>query len=294
VFRRLSFALAALLVALVSAAGVSAAEPAPKGLAGAFELQGTNGYKLLGLIASTGKVGVLTLFVDSRHAGVTYEARGEVTKESAHFDLGRLGEINVAVQPTGRMETVRPTCGKPVTVEGSRYVGTIDFHGEEGFTEAEVTATPVRLKSLLEIVCPGFGVAETSGGLGPGVRLEAKRKGGPSLKLERNHPRARVFYEAEMQERFEGLAIRRTVAGYLGAGAFSVTPSLGAATFAAGSPFVGKATYAGSRPPHEIKPGEGTWRGSLAVNFPGRAHVRLAGPGFKASIIGASRHESHF
>lgn len=292
--KALAAATASMLLLAVPVA--TAAEPAPKGIAGAFELQGTNGYGLMGLIGSTGKVGVLTLFVGKKGREATYFARGEVTKEGARFDLGKLGEVDFTTQPTGQMETVHPSCGKPVTVEGEEYVGTFEFHGEEGFTEATATSTPLRLKPILDIVCPGFSVSQTSGGLGRGVRLDVHRKKGPSLELERNHEGARVFYEARVSETSGTAKVERSVSGHLASGSLEVDQSLSKATFAAGSPFAGKGTYVGVHPPNLVraKPGKGTWRGSLKVDFPGRAGVRLAGPGFSASIIHATRQESRF
>ncbi len=184
----------ALLLSLLVAVPTAAAdEPLPKGAEGAFELQGTHGYEVLGIVGSTGtpgrrSSGGLILSVSRKGDHATYFVRGEVTKEHVHFDLGALGEIDAAVQPTGRNETVRSKRGKSATVEGREYVGTIDFHGEEGFTNAEATRTPLRLDPLANLVCAGIAISEASGGRGPGIELKVAAKRGPRLTIEENVP----------------------------------------------------------------------------------------------------------
>jgi hypothetical protein len=287
------------LVALLAAVAPSAIadEALPKGAEGTFQLQGTNGYKVFGLIGSTGKArasGLLALSVSNRAGDATYIVRGEVTKEHVHFDLGLLGEIDVAVQPTGRMETVGSECGRSTRLEGEEYVGTIDFHGEEGFTEVEASRAPLRLEPFFDFVCAGtVGVGTTEGRGLPGVQIDVESNEGPRLKLDQNHPGAPVVYEAHLSEKEGEIHVMRTVTGRLGAGALRYGSSLDSASFDPAAPFSGSATYRGRRPWHEARPGEGTWRGDLKVDFPGHAGVRLAGPAFSASIVPARRTESH-
>jgi len=220
--------------------------------------------------------------------------RGEVTRDHVHFDLGDVGEIDVAVQPTGRSETIGSKCGKPKRIEGQEYVGTIAFHGEEGFTDAGATRTPLRLDPILDLVCGGASSSETRSGRGlPGVGLKVLAKDGPRLRLDQNHPGARVSYEAEVNEEEGGVKVQRRVTGHLGAGALTYAPSLESARFCAAAPFSGQATYTGKTPPHETRPGRGTWRGALKVDLPGHAAVPLAGPTFSASIISAKHGDFH-
>jgi hypothetical protein len=283
---------------MVVPAAALAAEPAPKGAEGSFVLRGTHGYRIEGLIASTGKSGVLILTVAKKSGdgsvGVIYTARGEVTTEAVHFDLGGLGEIDVAVQPTAATEAVGTMCdGGAKTAPAQEYVGTIEFKGEERFTEVTTSRTPLLWGPVAQLVCgrPST-VSETSGEGVRGVRLEAQRKGGPSLQLNQNHPGAPTLYEAQVVERHDGLTATRFTIGHLGAGALRATPSLGGATFAGGGPFSGSATYVGTKPPREADPGRGTWSGDLTVDFPGRAATPLTGPGFRATIGHARRVEN--
>ncbi len=195
-------------------------------------------------------------------------------------------------QPTGHTETVRPGCGKPITLEGREFVGTIEFHGEEGFTEARAQRTPLRFDLLAEIGCGVSSEGESFGVGTPGARLRIACRGGPKLQVNQNRPGASVRYEAQITERHPGLTINRTVGGHLGAGAFGFDPTLTKASFTAGAPFAGSATYRGFRPPRGTQVAHGAWRGNLTVDFPGRADVPLAGPGFRAAIIHANRTES--
>lgn len=292
-FRR--FLIPALLaLLLVAAPAATADEPLPKGAEGSFQLKGTGGYTLVGIVGSTGTEGVLTLIVGKHGASAFYVARGEVTREHVHFDLGDLGEIDVAVQPTGRSETIGSECGKPQTIPGEEYVGTIAFHGEEGFTDAEATRTPLRLGPIFNLVCGEFVSSGTVSGRGlPGVELKVLGKDGSRLRLDQNRPGARVSYEAKLAETEGDVRVHRTVAGLLPAGALSYAPSLESASFSPGAPFAGRATYSGKTPTHEAHPGHGSWRGSLKVDFPGHAAVRLAGPTFSASIVPAKHTDFH-
>src|ERR1700744_3877828 len=201
--RLLTSMLVAVAFAALLAPAASADETLGKGLEGSFALKGTHGFEIKALIASYGKgdAGQLVLFVGKKNQQAIYITKGTVTKESVDFDLGALGEVKAAVQPTGKKETLTSECtgGEKQTIEGEEYVGTIAFHGEEGFTEVAATRAPLSLAPLTELVCGGTTVGGHEGGDGlRGAGLEIKRKGGPSLKLAKNRPGARVFYSAHM------------------------------------------------------------------------------------------------
>jgi hypothetical protein len=201
------------------------------------------------------------------------------------------------VQPNGNTETLNSRCdggGKSTTIPTYDYVGAIEFHGEEGFTEATTTRTHLLLGTTLNKLVCGTSVSagEDFGPRTPGVQIRARQKRGPTLQLNQNHHGARVLYSAEIAEQDGAVRVDRSVAGRLGAGALDYAPSLGSATFTGAGPFEGEATYAGVHPPHGFHPGSGTWRGDLKVDFPGAAGVRLAGPAFSAAIIHAHHSES--
>jgi hypothetical protein len=294
VFRRLLCSvLAALSVVVLVGPPAGAAEPSISGPDGSFLLMGTHGYEIEGWIVSSGKgdAGLLLLFVGKRGEQAIYRFHGTVTRAAVDFDLGALGQFDAAVQPTGKQETLTSKCGNggPQTIEGTEYVGTIAFHGEEGFTEAEAVRTPLLLSPLTEIVC-GSTVEGKEGGDGVrGAGLAVKRQGGPLLTLAQNRPGAPVFYSGHLNEKKGTVTVERTVTGYLRGGAMTYAPSLATAHFVGTSPFSGAATYAGRSLPRPGRPGTGLWRGDLTVDFPGHAGVPLAGPGFKASIFAVHR-----
>jgi hypothetical protein len=292
--RVVSGLLAAVVLAALFAPAASADETLGKGLEGSFTLKGSHGYEIKALIASYGEgdAGQLVLFAGKKNQQAIYIVKGTVTKESVGFDLGALGEVKAAVRPTGKKETLTSECtgGEKQTIEREEYVGTIAFHGEEGFTEVEATRAPLSLTPLTELVCPAITTEGHEGGDGVrGAGLAIKRKGGPSLKLAQNRPGARVFYSAHMKEKSGTVRVERTVGGYLGGSALTFAPSLATAHFAGAAPFSGSATYAGKSLPNVSRPGKGPWRGNLTVDFPGHADVPIAGPGFKASIFALHR-----
>ena len=292
--RASAIAAAALVLAVVP--GAVAAGPPPKlAFDGAIELSATHGYRVFGLVASFEGKAQVSLFVGKSGEEAIYTAQGEGTDDSVNVDFGSLGKVDLELRPTGQNETVRSKCGKrATTVPGSEFVGTVEFHGEEGFTEFSATQLPLRLEPLLDLVCGSLAVTGMEGGSGvPGVLLKAKTANSPSLLIEQNHPGARVFYKAKMHEKEGRVQVSRSVSGHLGAGALRYAPSLESASFAAASPFAGTATYTGLTAPSEAGPGHGTWRGSLKVDFPGHVGVPIAGLGFKASIVHARRTESH-
>jgi hypothetical protein len=296
--RVLSSLLAAVAFAALLAPAASADEALGKGLVGSFTLKGTHGYKINALIASFGEgdAGRLVLFVGKKNQQAIYVAKGTVTKESVDFDLGALGEVKAAVQLTGKKETVTSDCAgdEKQTVEREEYVGTIRFHGEEGFTEAVATRAPLSLAPLTELVCGELTTEGHEGGDGVrGAGLAIKRKGGPSLKLAQNRPGARVFYQAQIKEKEGTVTVERSVGGYLAASALAFAPSLKTAHLTGAAPFSGSAAYLGKSLPSVSQPGKGSWSGNLTVDFPGHADVPIAGPGFEASIFAVHRDKPH-
>lgn len=293
--RRLIAVVAAIaLMALVP--GAVAAEPPPKlAFNGAIELTGSNGYRVFGLIASFEGKAQVSLFVKKAGGVAIYTARGEGTDDRVNVDFGPLGKVDLAVRPTGGSETIR-SCGgkgKPTTVPAWEFVGTLEFHGEGGFTEFSAANLPLLVDPLVHLICGSpVGIATTSGSHVGGVLLKAKAANSPALLIQQNHPGARVFYEAKMHEKEGSVQVSRNVSGRLPAGSIRYASSLGSASFAGSSPFTGKAAFAGRTPPGETRAGTGSWRGSLRVDFPGHPGVPIAGPAFKASIVHARRTES--
>lgn len=292
--RRSIAVLAAVALSAVAPAAVAAEAPPKLAFNGTFELSATNGFHVFGLVASFEGKAQVSLFVGRAGETAIYTARGVGTANSVAVDFGPLGKADLEVRPTGESETLHSKCGGPkaTTIPGSEFVGTAEFHGEDGFTEFSATNLPLRYEPLLNLICPGPSSGTTSGSHVSGVQLKVKTPKSPSLLIQQNHPGAPVFYEAKMHEKEGTVQVSRTVRGHLGAGAIRYAPTLESASFTAASPFTGKATYTGRTAPKEVRPGAGAWRGSLKVDFPGHPRVPIAGPSFKATIIHAHRTES--
>lgn len=265
-----------------------AAPPVPPG---GFRLPGSNGYSLT--VTSyykpgTDRGGVL-VFVRAHRAAVLYSTRATVTETSIDADLGPVGRIDVDFVPSGKSHLERPECGgRGVAIESGDYVGTIDFNGEQGYSEAHATAARGDARFALGLVCGGS-LDEGVGGHSPGALLRAHGRGGTRFEFEarKNSPSRPARFSASLHERRGSLAIVRGVQAEAGAAAFDFDVPAGTAGVSPPAPFDGEASF--RRGPD--KPA--SWRGDLSVDFPGRADVHLAGPGTRASLIRAVQNPSH-
>lgn len=283
------FALAVIGLALFSAASSAFADPPLP--PGGFRLRASNGYSLtvVSFHKPNTERGEVLVFANAGGSGVLYFTRATVSDTSIEADLGAVGKIDVDFVASGESRMERSQCGRrPVAVDSGRYVGTIDFHGELGYSEAEATSARGDAKFTLGLVC-GKVLDEGFGGHSPGALLRVHRRGGTRFEFEarKNSPSRVARFNASISERRGPLLIDRAVTSEGGPAAFDYDVPAGTATVAPPSPFAGKATY---RRPAK---GPATWRGSLFVDFPGRAGVRLTGAGSRASLMRAVQNPSH-
>jgi hypothetical protein len=288
-------ALAALLLLAAPVGAASGRAPdgpePPLGWAYAFELEGSNGFELIALpgIGYGSSSGGILLVARNRFSAATYKAPATVTAETPttatiEADLGALGRISVRLVPTGRQKSVRVGCeGKKRTqVEAARYEGTIEFHGEEGFTEVSATGAPVDYEIFRRITCSEL---ESHSGRyyprGASLEIRSPRRGKPALGVSATklHPGGRTWVTARTAERRGEIAITREL-GVLGrTGALRYDEDLGAATLRPPAPFAGQARF-------DLKTGPASrWTGNLTVDFPGRSDVPLTGPGFAFDLF---------
>ncbi len=257
------------------------------GAAGAFTLHGSNGFRIVVLAYSRradGR-GEVLIFVERRHAGVSYFAPANVTDAHIEADLGGLGTIAAQFVPNGHIEEEESPCeNEPTQFEAGAYQGTIEFRGEEAYTEASATRVRAEIKPFLAFGCFGPGESETIGPGLPGAGLKVRSAArNLVLQVNENRPGARVTYRAEMHERRGKIAIVRSVEGAARSGAFVFSHDLATATLSPPAPFSGTGSFdRNAAPPNR-------WSGSLAIDFPGRSHVPLSGPGIKATLVPA-RH----
>lgn len=272
-------------VALASSTTGRAAAFVPPG----FTLKSSNGFtiKLIALLGSTTSSSAVSIVVVSDRTGaVSYFVPATTTEDSIEVDLGGLGHVAVSFHPTGGTTTEKSACDKRHTfhVENGYYEGTIDFHGEEGYTEVEASRAEGDAHMLLDIVC---GAEKDESGTGPGLpgaelRVRGPRKSSlPSLTVVENDPRAPVQLEVNMGEQRGEISIERTIRMKAPRTAFDYDSKLRTATLDPPAPFSGKARF------RRMGLHRSRWRGNLTVDLPGRSNVPLAGGEFRASLFHA-------
>jgi hypothetical protein len=251
--------------------------PIPPG----FQLQASNGYTLaVSALGFTRRRDTLLLTVGKKGQEVSYEAPATVTETSIHADLGALAQISVEFQRSGKAASVR--CNgerEPIRFDSGPWVGTIDFHGEEGFTAVEATSAPGYVeRAALGPFCGGVSFGGTPE-RATGAALYVRNPGlGPALSVYKHRPGAAALIIAYLSEWDEGIRIDRTLDGWMPGRDFSYASGLRTATVAPPGPFTGSARFdlgakAGRR-----------WSGDLTVDMPGRADVPLTGPLLRATL----------
>lgn len=259
---------------------------------GAFRLQGTNGFSILVMALSRPhfRHGEVLVWATKRNASVIYVAPASVTDTSIDADLGAVGELSVAFEPSGPPESVDTSCEQagPVPYEPGAWVGTIDIEGEEGFTRVQRSRAKAIVSPFIEALCGSSASGETMGHGIRGARLFARsatKKHALYLQANKNHRNATVRLEASLEERRGKMFVTRAVTDHYPAASFSFDPLLRTATLAPPAPFSGSATF------HRLAKPANRWTGRLAIDFPGRADVSLAGNRFDTTLVHAKREE---
>lgn len=277
--------------AITTAAGPTAtAKLEPITVEASFRLKASHGYfiRAVAYPEGSGQKGTINLTVSHPGGVVSYSAPAYVTADVIRADLGSLGKVDVVRHPSGRKKTVHPKClGGRQTYEPGTYEGIVEFNGEQGYTRARETRLP-QLPFWLVFAghgsCGG-GYGESSGPGEPGARLRAvsfAHGRSLSLQVNKNSRKARAVFTASLQERRNGIRIYREVTGEASPKAFRFDPSLRTATLSPGVPFSGAASL--SRDKNSFSP---IWTGDLALDFPGRDAVPLAGSSVHASLVHA-------
>jgi len=276
-------------IVLVGAPAASLASPiVPPG----FKLKASNGYSLT--VSSFHKPdtdrGEVLVLASTQRAAVLYFARGTVTDTSIDADLGAVGKIDVDFASSGKTRKEHSDCNrKPLAIDSGRYLGTIEFNGEQGYSEAHATEARGDAKFILSLVCPGGPDSEGFGGHSPGALLRVHRQSGASFEFEarKNSPSRPARFNASIDEHRGKLAITRGVETEAAPAAFDYDVSAGTATVSPPAPFDGEAIF------HRGPGKSASWHGDLNVDFPGRAGVSLAGASSHASLVRAVQNPSH-
>lgn len=251
-----------------------------------FALHASNGYGLAVFAvappeAEDNEGGVYLFLVRGKRTLVTYSTPATVSTTTIDVDLGKLGRISVSRVATGRTKRVRRGCepGRTKRVKAERYEGTIEFHGEEGFTDVSATSAPLEYT----IFC---GSPEGSGPprekILPGARLDVEKRRPEKYRLEfdatQRRPGARTLVSVEVAEQRGEMNIYRATSTWASADALRYDQLLHGATVRPPAPFDGYGSFdAGAF-------GAKRWTGNLTVDLPGHSNVPITGPGFSASL----------
>ncbi len=309
----------ACLVALAGLSGIASANPnTPKtfptaacpvhgsiksnvsySCAAEFTLRASNGYRITVSADAEGQTNQVVLSVEGHDGNVRYSVPGKVTAGSIRAKFGDLGRVSVRFHPSGRERNVRvpKKCMKErppvVTSRLGKFVGTIKFRGERGFTEVSArsalggTGDPLA-DTPKKLQCD-FRESETERerelesvslhGAPPGgaaISFNASRLFGdfPAL-AESSKPLPpkgdRYLFVAFASEKVGQMSIVRSTAALGESKDFAVGNDLTSATVQPPSPFTGSGIFLRN------DDGSTSWTGSLAVPMPGLGTVKLTG-----------------
>ncbi len=283
---RVLFALGAVIFVTASTASAASKSSAPNSgqlfVPSSFELQGSNGYSIfvLGVPSRKGQPATIELFVQTKHTGVFYSAPATVTETSIQANLGELGQISVSFHRSGLPTTAISKCGRPVAFDSGNFEGKIDFHGEEGYTEAEAVSVPGNIDLLLNGICGGFSTGGGSNPFSPGAELYLRNPAlGAQFSVAKSRPNSPARFEVDDREYHDGISIQRFAAFVMPSAAFAYSPRLQTATVHPSAPFSGEAHF------DRRKKANRRWSGDLAIDLPGRTGLPLTGHQLRAYLI---------
>lgn len=225
----------------------------------------------------------LYLINPKQHALVAYSTPATVTDTTIEADLGELGRISVTRVPIGRTKSVR-IChrGPKRQIEVERYEGTIEFHGEEGFTDVSATSAPLESTPLCFSHDGNEGGGKRPDKVLPGARLDVEKYRGHQYRLEfdavKERPGARTKVSVEVEEHRGKMEIHRVTSFLATPGALHFSHGLHTATVRPPAPFAGHGSF------DDDARGANRWTGNLTVDLPGHSDVPVTGPGFTASL----------
>jgi hypothetical protein len=283
---RVLFALGAVMLVTASTASAASKSPPPNSgqlfVPSSFELQGSNGYSIfvLGIPSRKGRPATVDLFAQKKHAGVYYSAPATVTETSIDADLGEVGEISVSFHQSGVAAIASPHCGRPVSFDSGSFEGKIDFHGEEGYTEAQATSVPGNIDFLLNGTCGGFVTSGGSNPFSPGAELYLRNPAlGAQFSVAKSRPDSPARFEVSDREYRAGTSIQRFAALVMPPAAFTYGPRLQTATVRPPAPFSGTAHF------DRHKKANRRWSGDLTIDLPGRAGLPLTDRSLRAYLV---------
>jgi hypothetical protein len=256
-FRRLLLGLLATALLAPAAAGAH-----PKvNFIPPFRVTGTNGYTVEAYAVSKDRNGepAVVISIWDRSSETTYTAPGKIEWNGYSASFGRLGWIDMHyVRSPSR--TVKDCRGRARQEDDGRFTGTIEFHGEERFTEVDYPWLEARPVSQYESICWG---AEEGG---KGARLDGLSRWGETTAFA-NGERGRVRFGAEAANSIGKTTIYRYLQVFGPTKDFVWSRRLTSARITPPAPFHGSASFHLKREKGNVELGR--FRGHLTVDFPG-------------------------
>lgn len=277
-----------------------------------FTLRASNGYRITVSADPEGRFDDVQLSVEGRSGWAQYTVSGKVTANTIKARFGQLGRVSVRFEPSGRQRNVRvpKKCMKErprvVTSRLGKFVGTIKFRGERGYTQVSAhsaqggTGDPLantrkklqcdfresdseRERELESVTLDGSPP-------GTGVFFSAFRLFGslPGLK-ESGKPIPpkgdRYLFLVLAGEKAGRMSILRTTGALGDSQDFVFDDALTSATVSPPLPFTGSGTFLRNAD------GSASWTGSLSVPLPGLGTVQLTGGEAKLQTVAAGLNE---
>lgn len=233
------------------------------------EGKASNGYKF----AISGSDTNVGLFLTKGGANVNYStAGGKFSTKKISADLGQFGSVKLKFKPKGDPKKVgvpKNCSGKPGKRQVGKWAGKIKFKGEGGFTRIDARSAKGYQIKYPKITDCGDG----GGSPGKYAFLSASNSEGVSFSAGKTEKSGDNDFSASVSESSGGISIFRFVNSTKGE--FDYDKNLNSATVEPAAPFKGSASF---------DAGEGTFKGNLSVDLPGRKNVALAGDDFFATL----------
>lgn len=291
----------------------------PAEIGAQFTVSGTNGFEVTAGVEDRKQLTLTALKWGTVIQSASYSLSLRPTRAADRIvaDLGTLGRIDVRFVPTKvRHEKPPKSChGPKIVTEQGRFVGTIAFHGEGGFTEVDADHAAGTIERVPSLRCPPVGPqpnlkkerqrleklekeakaeeaerGEENKEEDLAVRLHATAHGGQvvltatKFVLKEKHRKGLSIDNLLVTgTRQRGRIEEVSAAGeILGSGSTLLVPNRkdpkSEGILEPSAPFSGTATFRR----HPKKPP--TWTGDLKIDLLGFGVVRLAGPGTHASM----------
>ena len=241
-----------------------------------FELRSSNSYTIeVTVLHIVGAPAYANILVSGQSGFVSYIAPASATEDSFEADLGALGHIAVTFHAT-EGSRLQGSCVKnqSIRVASGDHEGTIDFHGEEGYTNVEASQAKADSSRPLSVICPA-GKSESGRGPGlPGAEVRVRGKNPartPSLTVVENDPRAPVRARSTHLRTAPRNRDQKNDPHEGPQDLFRLRLEAPDRHPAASVPLLGHARF------RRIGRRKSRWSGDLTVDLPGQSGVRLTG-----------------